>query len=210
MYIAPHEKVAIFIDGNHLYNATRNLGFDVDYRNLLEFFRKKGTLLRAYYYVALLDTQDFTPLRPLCDWLAYNSYTVVTKPAREYTDTAGNRRIQSTMDLEIATDIFELAPSIDHAVLVSGNGGFRRPIEAIKSHGVRVSVMSTVKTTPSMVGDDLRRVADEFVELAEVGKEFTRLRDTTVASPRLPAATPAEPFHEPDSTEPVRRRRATA
>jgi uncharacterized LabA/DUF88 family protein len=157
----------------------------------------------------MLDTsEDYTPLKPLIDWLGYNNYTVVTKAAREYTDSTGNRRIQSSMDMEMVTDIFELAPRIDHVVLVSGNAGFRRPVEAIKSRGIRVSVMSSVKTIPSMVGDDLRRVADEFVELAEVGKEFTRRRDTAAPiSPRLP--TPAEPFVDTEP-EPVRRRRATA
>src|SRR3954454_7364521 len=74
------ERVAVFIDGANLYAASRTLGFDVDYKNLLAHFRQRSYLVRAYYYTALLETEEYSPLRPLVDWLGYNSYAVVTKP----------------------------------------------------------------------------------------------------------------------------------
>src|ERR1700739_4398404 len=85
MHFLPNERVALFIDGANLYSASRNLGFDVDYRNLLEYFRKKAHIIRAYYYSAVLETDEYSPLKPLPDWLAYNGYTLVTKPAQEVT-----------------------------------------------------------------------------------------------------------------------------
>ena len=189
--------VALFIDGANLYSASRNLGFDVDYRNLLEFFRKKAHVVRAYYYSAVLETDEYSPLKPLTDWLAYNGYTLVTKPAKEFTDSAGRRRVKGNMDIEVAVDMLELAPRLDHAILFSGDSDFRRLVEAMQRKGVRVSVVSSIRTSPPMVADELRRQADQFLELAEIAPEFTR-RQTEPRVRSVPLRqTPAEPFPDP-------------
>ena len=187
MYFIPTERTALFIDGANLYAASRHLGFDVDYRNLLEYFRSRTNIVRAYYYSALLDTEEYSPLRPLTDWLAYNGYSLVTKTAREFTDATGRRRIKGNMDVELAVDMLELAPRLDHAVLFSGDSDFRRLVEAVQRQGVRVSVVSSVRTSPPMVADELRRQADRFVELADIAPEFTR-RTTEMRRPtsRMP------------------------
>ncbi len=199
MAFLPTERVALFIDGANLYSASRNLGFDVDYRNMLEYFRRQANVIRAYYYSALLETDDYSPLKPLTDWLAYNGYALVTKPAKEFTDATGRRRVKGNMEVEIAVDMLELAPHIDHAVLFSGDADFRRLIEAVQRKGVRVSVVSSIRTTPPMVADDLRRQADQFLDLADISTEFTR-RQTEPRPPRPMRSTPAEPFHEsPDA-----------
>lgn len=198
MQFSPNERTALFIDGANLYSASRNLGFDVDYRNLLTYFRKQTNVLRAYYYAAVLETEEYSPLKPLTDWLAYNGYTLVTKPAREFTDATGRRRVKGNMDIELAIDMLELAPRIDHAILFSGDSDFRRLVEAVQRRGVRVSVVSSIKTAPPMVADDLRRQADQFLELADIGQEFTR-RQMEPRPARPPRATPAEPYADPTS-----------
>jgi len=191
------ERTALFIDGANLYSASRNLGFDVDYRNLLQYFRKQTNVLRAYYYAAVLETEEYSPLKPLTDWLAYNGYTLVTKPAREFTDAAGRRRVKGNMDIELAIDMLELAERIDHAVLFSGDSDFRRLVEAVQRRGVRVSVVSSMRTAPPMAADELRRQGDQFIELAEIAPEFTR-RQTEPRPPRVGGkATAAEPYAEP-------------
>ncbi len=172
--LSTQERTALFIDGANLYAATRSLSFDIDYRRLLDYFSSKTNLLRAYYYSALLETEEYSPLKPLTDWLAYNGYSLVTKPAKEFTDARGLRRIKGNMDIELAIDMLELAPSLDHAILFSGDSDFRRLVEAVQRKGVRVSVISTVKTSPPMIADELRRQADQFVELADIATEFTR------------------------------------
>ena len=187
MQFSEADRTALFIDGANLYAASRHLGFDVDYRNLLEFFRHKTNVVRAYYYSALLDNEEYSPLRPLTDWLAYNGYNLVTKTAREFTDANGRRRVKGNMDVELAVDMLELAPRIDHAVLFSGESDFRRLIEAVQRQGVRVTVISSVRTNPPMVADELRRQADQFLELAEIAPEFTRrASDIRRAAPRHP------------------------
>ena len=168
MLFYPQERLALFVDGANLYATARALGFDIDYKKLLTEFSKKGVLVRAYYYTALLEDREFSPLRPLVDWLDYNGYTLVTKPAREFTDAAGRRKIKGNMDIEIAIDMLEIAPSVDHVVLFSGDGDFRRLVEAVQRRGRRVSVISTLRTQPAMVSDDLRRQADHFVDLVEL------------------------------------------
>jgi uncharacterized LabA/DUF88 family protein len=201
MNFLPTERVALFIDGANLYSASRNLGFDVDYRNLLEYFRKQTHVIRAYYYSAVLETEDYSPLKPLTDWLAYNGYTLVTKPAKEFTDASGRRRVKGSMDIEVAVDMLELSPRIDHAVLFSGDSDFRRLVEAMQRKGVRVSVVSSIRTSPPMVADELRRQADQFLELADIAPEFTRRQTEPRARPTPARQTPADPF--PDAADPA-------
>jgi uncharacterized LabA/DUF88 family protein len=164
--IYPEDRVALFIDGANLYSAARALQFDVDYKKLLVEFRKRGRLVRACYYTALLEDQEFSPLRPLVDWLDYNGYALVTKPAREYTDHSGRRRVKGDMDVEIAVGM--LAPHIDQAFLFSGDGDFKALVAAMQRRGVRVNVVSTVRSQPPMAADDLRRQADMFIDLSEL------------------------------------------
>ncbi len=168
------EKIAVFIDGSNLYSAARTLGFDIDYKRLLDFFRTRAILVRAFYYTALIDDQDYSPIRPLVDWLDYNGYTMVTKPTKEFTDSQGRRKIKGNMDIELAIDMMELADKLDHVVLFSGDGDFRRLVEAVQRKGVRVTVISTVKTSPPMVADELRRQADLFLELTDLAEKIQR------------------------------------
>lgn len=168
MAFYPHERLALFIDGSNLYAAARSLGFDIDYKRLLDEFAKKGTLVRAFYYTALIEDQEYSPIRPLVDWLDYNGYTMVTKPTKEFTDSSGRRKIKGNMDIEIAVDIMEMADSVDHIVLFSGDGDFRRLAEAAQRKGRRFTVVSTVRSSPPMVADELRRQADAFLELQDL------------------------------------------
>ncbi len=187
------DRVCLFIDGANLYSASRNLGFDVDYRSLLAFFRARCKLVRAYYYSAVLDTEEYSPLKPLTDWLVYNGYTLVTKTAREFTDQTGRRRIKGNMDIELAVDMLEMSPKMDHAILFSGDSDFRRLVEAVQRQGVRVSVVSTIRTSPPAAADELRRQADEFIELADIATEFTR-RQTEPRTRAPVRSMPAEPL----------------
>lgn len=159
------EKIAIFIDGSNLYASAKALDFDIDYKLLLKFFAAQSRLVRAFYYTAVVEDQDYSPLRPLVDWLDYNGYTMVTKPTREYTDAQGRKKIKGNMDIELAVDMMEMADNVDHIILFSGDGDFRKLIAAVQRKGVRVSVISTIKTNPAMVSDDLRRQADCFYDL---------------------------------------------
>ena len=168
------EKIALLIDGANLYAAARALGFDIDYKKLLEVFRKRGRLIRALYYTALVEDQDYSPIRPLVDWLDYNGFTMVTKPTKEFTDATGRRKIKGNMDIELAIDVMEMAEHLDHAIIFSGDGDFRRLVESIQRKGLRVSVVSTVRSQPPMIADELRRQADNFIELDDLRASIAR------------------------------------
>jgi len=170
----PQERLALFIDGANLYAAARALGFDIDYKRLLDLFATKGRLVRAFYYTALVEDQEYSPIRPLVDWLDYNGYTMVTKPTKEFTDATGRRKLKGNMDIELAVDAMELSEHLDHIVLFSGDGDFRSLVEALQHKGKRVSVVSTLTTTPPMVADELRRQADQFIDLAFLQEEIGR------------------------------------
>jgi len=170
------EKVVLFIDGSNLYAAAKALDFDIDYRLLLDWAASTGRLVRAFYYTALMENEEYSPIRPLVDWLDYNGYTMITKPAKEFVDPQGRRKIKGNMDIELAIDMLEMADNVDHIMLFSGDGDFRRLIEACQRKGVRVTVVSTVKSSPPMVADELRRQADHFLDLKTLAAHIQRPR----------------------------------
>jgi uncharacterized LabA/DUF88 family protein len=162
------DRLALFIDGYNLHLSAKALGFDIDYKLLRHEFMRRGKLLRAFYYTALLENDEYSLVRPLADWLDYNGFSMVTKPAKEYTDSQGRRKVKGNMDVELAVDAMEIAPRMDHAVIFSGDGCFRHLIERLQRQGVRVSVVSTIRSRPPFVADELRRQADNFIELDEL------------------------------------------
>jgi uncharacterized LabA/DUF88 family protein len=167
-------RIAIFIDGANLYATAKTLGFDIDYRRLLTEFQSRGTVLRAFYYTAIIEDQEYSSIRPLVDWLDYNGFTVVTKATKEFIDASGRRKVKGNMDIELAVDAMELADQIDQMVLFSGDGDFRSLVEAMQRHGVRVIVVSSIATQPPMIADELRRQADVFTDLRELQPNIGR------------------------------------
>lgn len=200
MKFYPDERVAVFIDGANLYSAARGLMFDIDYKKLLEFFQSKCRLIRATYYTALLDDQEYSPIRPLVDWLDYNGYSMVTKPAKEFTDSMGRRKIKGNVDIELAVDMMEMSSRIDHAVLFSGDGDFRSLVEAVQRRGVRVTVVSTMRSPTPMVADELRRQADTFIDLVDLTPVIARAQRREIPTPPEPHS---EAHNDADELEPV-------
>jgi len=179
MHFHPTERVALFIDGANLYSAARSLNADLDFRKLLDTFRQKAVLVRAFYYTAVIEGEEFSALKPLVDWLDYNGFTVVTKPVKRFTDAQGHTKTKGNMDIELAVDMLEFAAHVDHMVLFSGDGDFRRLVQAVQAKGVRVTVISTTRTQPPQIADELRRQADIFVELNDLLPDISRPRPST-------------------------------
>jgi uncharacterized LabA/DUF88 family protein len=167
-------KIALFIDGANLYATAKTLGFDIDYKRLLKEFQSRGTLLRAFYYTAIIEDQEYSSIRPLIDWLDYNGYTVVTKATKEFIDANGRRKVKGDMDIELAVHAMELAEHVDQMLLFSGDGDFRSLVEAVQRRGVHVTVVSTISRQPPMIADELRRQADVFTDLAELKSKIGR------------------------------------
>ena len=143
------DRIALFIDGANLYATAKTLGFDIDYKRLLREFHSRGTLVRAFYYTAVIEDQEFSSIRPLIDWLDYNGYTVVTKATTEICiDASGRRKVRGNMDIELVVDAMKLYEHVDQIVLFSGDGDFRSLVEAVQRRGVRVTVVSTISSQP--------------------------------------------------------------
>src|SRR6202158_5575261 len=198
-------KIALFIDGANLYATTKTLGFDIDYKRLLKEFQSRGYLLRAFYYTAVIEDQEYSSIRPLIDWLDYHGYTVVTKATQEFVDQTGRRKVKGNMDIELAVDAMEIAEHIDQMVLFSGDGDFRSLVEAMQRRGVRVTVVSTISTQPPMVADELRRQADVFTDLVELQSKIGRdPSERTERGPREPRHAGHTPQFIQRSTTPQR------
>lgn len=188
------EKLSIFIDGANLYGAAKALNLDIDYRRLKQQFARFSRLVRVYYYTAIMDDAEYSPVRPLVDWLDYNGYNLVTKPIREYTDITGRKKYKGSMDIDLAVDAMASADHVDHIMIFSGDGDYRRLVEGLQRKGCRVSVISTIITQPPMIADELRRQADNFIELNELRPYIERcsgqrnVRDKNPAFPDLEVA----------------------
>jgi uncharacterized LabA/DUF88 family protein len=195
------EKIALFIDGANLYATAKALSFDIDYKRLLQEFQSKGYLLRAYYYTALAEDQEYSSIRPLIDWLDYNGYTVVTKPTKEFIDSSGRRKVKGNMDIELAVHVMEMADVVDHIVLFSGDGDFRSLVEAVQRKGRKVSVVSTLSTQPPMIADELRRQAVHFIDLTVLQPKVGRdpAERTQRQAERVQATTFEEEFEEDEA-----------
>ena len=193
------EKLALFIDGANLYATSKNLGFDIDYKKMLTWFQRQSYVLRAYYYTALIEDNEYSSIRPLIDWLDYNGYTMVTKPAKSYTDAQGRQRIKGNMDMELAIDMLDMAQHLDHVILFSGDGDFRSLVDAVQRRGLRVTVVSTIKSNPPMIADELRRQADNFVELNDIARDIARNFHEPQRSAAAPGAAPARPVRGPSA-----------
>jgi len=192
------DKIALFIDGANLHATMKALGFEIDYRSLLKEFKSRGTLLRAFYYTAIVEDQEYSSIRPLIDFLDYNGYSVVTKATKEFIDATGRRKVKANMDIELAVDAMELAERIDQMVLFSGDGDFRSLVAAMQRRGVHVTVVSTLASQPPLVADELRRQADAFIDLVDlqsrvgreassrpVPREMRRPRNVAIAAPKV-------------------------
>jgi len=198
MNFYPQERIALFIDGPNLYAAAKGLDFYIDYKRLLKYFADQGQMIRAYYFTALLEDQEYSPIRPLVDWLDYNGYTMVTKPAKEFTDSAGRKKIKGNMDIELAVNLMEISGNIDHAVIFSGDGDFRRLVEVVQGKGLRVTVVSSMKSKPPMIADELRRQADEFIELTDLKERVQRTSGHHQGGHPNDSPAPVEPMEEFD------------
>lgn len=167
-------KTALFIDGQNFYYTAKALGLDVDYRRLLEAFSGDDALIRAYFYTTVVEADDFQSVRPLVDWLDYNGYTVRAKPAKEFDDGDGRRKFKRSIGIELTVDALELASHVDRAVLFTGDGDYRALAEALQRRGVHVTVVSTMRSKPPMIADELRRQADSFVDLDDLRSQIGR------------------------------------
>jgi uncharacterized LabA/DUF88 family protein len=172
--MADSEKLAVFIDGSSLYHSAKALGFDIDFLRLLTAFGTRGFLVRAYYYTTISDGDEFQSTRPLIDWLDYNGYAVRTKAAKNYDDGEGRRKPKCNIAVELAVDAIEAAKRMDRMVLFTGDGDFRVLVEAIQRRGVHVTVVSTLRTKPQILSDELRRQADAFIDLEDLRTSIGR------------------------------------
>ncbi|WP_322896266.1 NYN domain-containing protein [Yoonia sp. 67] len=163
-----NDRMALFIDGVSLYGASKLLGFDIDYKLLRQEFSRRGKLVRIMYYTSALESTEYLTIRPLVDWLSYNGFNLVTNYVKDGNDSFGRQVTKGNIEVNMAVDALDLAPRLDHAVLVTGNGHLTPLVASLQRKGVRVTILSTVQGQPTLLSDELRRQADNFVELNEL------------------------------------------
>lgn len=169
-------RAALFIDGSNVYATAKMLGFQIDYMKLLAHVEGQHEVLRAYYYTAMIEDQEISSIRPLIDFLVYNRFAVITKATKKFIGVDGREKIKGNMDIEMAVDMFKIAPHVTHMWLLTGDGDFRCLVEAMQDRGVHVTVCSTIETRPAMIADELRRQCDIFVDLKSLRDKIIKTR----------------------------------
>jgi uncharacterized LabA/DUF88 family protein len=176
------ERIAVFIDGKSLFSCSKGLGFDIDFKLMRQEFARRGKLTKLSYFTTIVDNDEFSSVRPLVDWLSYNGYNTIAKPAKEFTDPSGRRKVKGNAIVEMVVAVLDIVPYVDHIVIVSGDGDFKPLVESVQRRGVRVSVVSSIRVQPAMLADELRRQADNFIELDDlrttIGKPLNVAADT--------------------------------
>ena len=171
------KNVAVFIDVANLYYAARGQDVDVDYVALLKHATKGRDLIRAYAYSGL-DPENENQ-RKFLDFLSKNGYKVVHKDIRKF----GDGRVKANLDIELVVDLFRLAPRMDIAVVISGDGDFASAIRALQDIGVRCEVISFRPNTSS----DLIAVADEFTDIMKIIGIGRKKGEKGISMPEMPA-----------------------
>lgn len=165
-------RTAFLVDGSNIHATCKNLNFFLDYQKLVDGF--EGTVFRAVYFTALPPESEQSTLRPMVDWMSYNGWHIIQKEWKEYTND-GVIKIKGNMDIEIAVIALEIAPYVTDVFLFSGDGDFTFLVDALqRRHGIRVTVVSSIKTNPVMCDTKLRRQADAFIEVNDLREHCSR------------------------------------
>jgi uncharacterized LabA/DUF88 family protein len=183
------ERIAVFIDGKSLFSCSKGLGFDIDFKLLRQEFARRGKLAKLSYFTTIVDNDEFSSVRPLVDWLSYNGYNTIAKPVKEFVDPTGRRKIKGNTTIEMTVAILDIVPFVDHIVIVTGDGDFKSLVESVQNRGVRVSVVSSIRVQPAMLADELRRQADNFIELDDLRTTIGKPQNEALQVPRANDAT---------------------
>lgn len=170
-------RTLVLIDGANTYQSSKHLGFDIDYKELHEMFRRHTKLLRIYYFTVFLENQEenvYNVLKPLTDWMSYNNYSVVTKLVKSLDSPKHRAKSPLFIDVELTTTALQQLPNYDTVVIFSGDGDFTFLSETLKNYGKRVIVVGTLSNAPSIIADSLRRSADYVIFLEELDKTIQR------------------------------------
>lgn len=168
----------MLVDGSNIYATAKALGFQMNYKSVIDSW--EGEVLKAFYFTALIEEQE-NFVKPLVDWLTYNGWTTITKAASEWMDpVTQKKKVKGNMDIEIATIAFEMALTgcVTDIVLFTGDGDFRFLVEALQRRfGIRITIVSSIRTRPPMCADVLRRQADAFIDIADWRGELERKQE---------------------------------
>jgi len=157
------DRVAIFIDGENIHYSAKHLNMRLDYLKMCKLLAGERRLVRSYFYTAISNQSEGKI--DFINFLKLNGFTVVTKEVKSFSDSEGNgRSIRSSLDMEMAIDVLELAPTLDTVILCTGDGDFRPLVDAVARRGKHVEVCALREMTST----DLIAAADEYIDLASL------------------------------------------
>lgn len=173
------ERIGLFIDGYSLYQTVRAMDLRIDYKALRDLFASKGRLNRVQYFATVNDhdPDEFNPQRKTFDWLQYNGFDVQTIQTRSFTGSDGEIQYRGNASVLMTCYALKHAEHLDHVVILTGNADFAPLITALQERGTRVTMVSTIKNG-SLCSDQLRRSADDFIDLEDLRQQISKPAST--------------------------------
>lgn len=160
------QRVGVFLDIQNLYHSAKNLyQAKVNFPQLLKYVVGNRQLIRAIGYVVKSDVS----LNEASFFEALEKAGIELR-MKDLQVFAGGMK-KADWDVGLAVDAIRLAPSLDVAILVSGDGDFVPLVDYLKwAKGCKVEVASFSRTTSAK----LKEAGDEHINVEDIPNIFIR------------------------------------
>ncbi|HAX97711.1 MAG TPA: NYN domain-containing protein [Candidatus Atribacteria bacterium] len=137
-------NTAVFIDSSNIYFSQKTIGWRIDFKRLLEYFKQETKLSRIAFYGAINPENEKE--KKFHDFLEIIGYVVRHKKIKFIKDEnegdfGGHHK--GNIDVDLTIDAVHLRDSYDSFVLLSGDGDFESLIKYLKGFKKRCVVIST-------------------------------------------------------------------
>jgi uncharacterized LabA/DUF88 family protein len=151
-------KVNIYIDGNNLYRAAKELGFDIDYKKFRGWLRQKYSPENVYLFIGLVPTRvKFYEYLQECGFILIFKQTVSVGGV-----VKGN--CDAELVLKTTSDFYTEA--FTKCILVTGDGDF----------GCLVAFLSENKTLQCVIAPDENKcsilIKNKNVEITFLNNQY--------------------------------------
>lgn len=165
-------RIAVFIDGANYFYMQKKLGWHIDANKVLNFCRRFGELVDAYYYIGT-DAPPEAQQQAYLNALTNMGYSLITKLIKTiYDPETGESKQKANLDIEIVLDMFNTIDNYDMAIFVSGDGDFERALQLLKARGKKFKVIAT----SGLVAREIRNVCGmHYIDFQDVKDEVEKI-----------------------------------
>jgi uncharacterized LabA/DUF88 family protein len=157
------QRLGIFIDVQNMFYSAKLLHQSkVDYGRLLREIVGTRHLVRAIAYIVQKPDVNQAGFHEALSRFGYELKIKELKIRPDPEGRAGTTA-KGSWEVGMTIDALMMAPRMDTAALVTGDGDYVPLVECLKAHGVRVEIVSFERSTAA----ELIRAADQYIPIQE-------------------------------------------